>query len=130
MLVCRPPVALYPPDSDPITTRATSDVAGDVIALDDNVADALFADAESGPTGAVVVSVLVDPPARRNALWIGPFTGQAEARIWMDRRRRYCAHRRSPGDDADPPATRADAVPETATAAGPDSEPVTVEEVS
>ncbi|WP_414944859.1 hypothetical protein [Amycolatopsis sp. cmx-11-32] len=126
------PVALYPPDSDPLTTRATTDVAGDVIALDDDVADALFtdADAESDPTGAVVVSVLVDPPVRRYALWIGPFTGRVEAQTWINR----AADTARTGDHRATmrihPLHRVDTVPAATTAPRPDSKPVAVDEVS
>lgn len=81
------PIALYPPDADPITTRAAAEATGTVLELNNEIADALFADhlaPEPDITAAVVVSVLVDPPAKRLILWIGPFSGMTEARLWLD----------------------------------------------
>ncbi|CRK57623.1 hypothetical protein [Alloactinosynnema sp. L-07] len=79
------PIALYPSDADPITTRAAAETTGTVLELDDEIADALFTD-EPQPDhgGAVVVSVLVDPPARRLVLWVGPFPDIAQSRLWLD----------------------------------------------
>ncbi|WP_020670197.1 hypothetical protein [Amycolatopsis nigrescens] len=77
-------VALHPPDTDPLTTRATAELTGDVIELPAPVADLLAAhDTDPDTAGAVVVSLLIDPPARRLALFVGPFTTVAEARGWI-----------------------------------------------
>jgi hypothetical protein len=82
------PIALYPPDADPITTRiAAAEATGTVLELNNEIADALFADhldPEPDITTPVVVSVLVDPPAKRLILWIGPFPDMTEARVWLD----------------------------------------------
>ncbi|MGW5053969.1 hypothetical protein [Actinokineospora sp. NPDC004072] len=81
-------VALYPPDADPITTCATAEATGTVLELVDHFADAMIAartpDLDTDIAGPVAVSVLVDPPARRLLLWIGPFPDTAEAQNWMD----------------------------------------------
>lgn len=72
------PIALSAPDAE---------VIGTMLELHNEVADALVADEldpEPDMAGAVVVSVLVDPPARRLILWVGPFPGMTEARLWLD----------------------------------------------
>jgi hypothetical protein len=78
------PIALHPPETEPLTTRATAEMTGDVIELPAPVADLLAAH-DTGPdtAGAVVVSLLIDPPARRLALFVGPFATVAEARAWI-----------------------------------------------
>lgn len=108
------PIALYPPDADPITTRVAAEATGTVLELNNEIADALFADhldPEPDITAAVVVSVLVDPPAKRLILWIGPFPGMTEARLWLnqataitsgDHRARMRAHRLHGPDAAEP----------------------------
>ncbi len=95
-----------------------------MIALGNDVADTLFADAESDLTGAVVVPGLVDPPARRYALWIGPFTGPAEAPTWMDNAADTARTGDHPATMRIHPLRRVDTVPAATTAPGPDSEPV------
>ncbi|GAA1937926.1 hypothetical protein [Amycolatopsis minnesotensis] len=78
------PVALHPPETDPLTTRATAEMNGDVIELPAPVADRLAAHHTNPDTpGAVVVSLLIDPPARRLALFVGPFATVTEARAWI-----------------------------------------------
>lgn len=81
------PIALYPPGADPITTRAAAEATGTVLELTNEIADALFTDhlgPQADTAGAVVVSVLVDPPAKRLILWVGPFPDRTEARSWLD----------------------------------------------
>ncbi|SDJ01485.1 hypothetical protein SAMN05192558_104113 [Actinokineospora alba] len=81
------PIALAPPDADPITTSVAAESTGTVLELNNEIADALFADhLDPVPDMAttVVVSVLVDPPARKMVLWVGPFPGMTEARLWLD----------------------------------------------
>jgi len=78
------PIALHPPETDPLITRATAELTGDVLELPARVADLLAAhDPDPDPAGAVVVSLLIDPPARRLALFVGPFTTVTEARAWI-----------------------------------------------
>ncbi|GGS59782.1 hypothetical protein [Actinokineospora fastidiosa] len=80
-------LALYPPDADPITTCATTAPTGTVLEMTDDVADALLTANESDPgtdrAGPVAVAVLVDPPARRLLLWIGPFPDTTAAQSWL-----------------------------------------------
>lgn len=78
------PIALHPPETDLLTTRATAELTGDVIELPAPVGDLVAAHHTDPDTaGAVVVSLLVDPPARRLALFVGPFATIAEARAWI-----------------------------------------------
>ena len=78
------PIALHPPDTDPLTAHATAEMTGDVIELPTPVADLLAAhDTSSDTAGAVVVSLLIDPPARRLALFLGPFATVADAQAWI-----------------------------------------------
>lgn len=120
------PVALHPPDTDPLTTRATAEMTGDVIELPAPVADLLAAhDTAPDTAGAVVVSLLVDPPARRLALFVGPLATIAEARAWIadaagaTRSGIYRAGLRIH------PLCRTDSVPVAPVAPGPDTAPDT-----
>ncbi|MFD9964021.1 hypothetical protein [Amycolatopsis sp. NPDC058986] len=125
------PIALHPPDTDLLTTRATAELTGDVIELPAPVADLLAAhDTEPDTTGAVVVSLLIDPPARRLALFVGPFDTRGEARAWMAeaagaaRSGTYRAGLRIH------PLHRTDSVPVATEAPGPDPAPLAAEGVA
>lgn len=125
------PVALHPPETDPLTTRATAEMTGDVIELPAPVADLLAAhDTHPSTTGAVVVSLLIDPPARRLALFVGPFATVTEARAWIadaagaSRSGIYRAGLRIH------PLRRTDLVPVATAAPGPDTAPGAAEGVA
>jgi hypothetical protein len=121
------PIALHPPEIDPITTHATADMTGDVIELPTPVADLLAAHDEDPDTaGEVVVSLMIEPPARWLALFVGPFATVTDARAWTAEaasdtgwgtdRPRLRVH----------PLRRTDTVPVAAPTPGPDTEPVGV----
>ena len=125
------PIALHPPETDPITTRATAEMTSDVIELPAAVADLLAAhDDDPDTAGEVVVSLLIDPPARRLALFVGPFTTVTDARAWIaeaagaTRSGTYQTRLRIH------PLYRTDTVPASATTPGPDTEPVAAEGVA
>ncbi|GAA5119717.1 hypothetical protein [Haloechinothrix salitolerans] len=125
------PIALHPPDTDPLTTRATAELTGDVIELPGPVADLLAAHHTDPDTaGAVVVSLLIDPPARRLALFVGPFATVTEARAWIaeaagtSRSGIYRAGLRIH------PLRRTDLVPVATVAPGPDTAPGAAEGVA
>lgn len=125
------PLVLHPPDADPLTTRATAEMTGDVIELPTPVADLLAAhDTDPDTAGAVVVSLLIDPPARRLALFVGPFATVAQARAWIaeaagaSRSGTYRAGLRIH------PLRRTDLVPVATVAPGPDTAPGVAEGVA
>lgn len=119
------PIALHPPEIDPITTHATADITGDVIELPATVADLLAAhDENPDTTGEVVVSLMVEPPARRLALFVGPFATLTHARVWTAQ----AASDTGWGNDRPRlrvhPLRRTDTTPVTGPATGPDTQPV------
>lgn len=77
-------IGLHRPDIDPTTSRAIVDVTGEVIELPHPVAHTLD---HTTPAASLedeaVVSLLVQPPARALALFIGPFPTAAHARNWI-----------------------------------------------
>lgn len=114
-----------------MTTRVTADMTGDVIELPAPVADLLAAqDTDPGAPGAVVVSLLIDPPARRLALFVGPFVTVAEGRARIaeatgaSRSGIYRAGLRIQ------PLRRTDLVPVATVAPGPDTAPGVAEGVA
>lgn len=122
------PIALHPPETDPIITHATAEMTGGVIELPAPIANLLAAhDDDPDPAGEVVVSLLI---AWRLALFVGPFATVTDAREWIAeaagaaRSGTYLARLRIH------PLRRTDTVPVAATTPGPDTEPVPAEGVA
>ncbi|MTD58163.1 hypothetical protein [Amycolatopsis pithecellobii] len=125
------PIALHPPDTDPLTTRATADMTGDVIELPAAVADLLTAhDHDPDPAGAVVVSLLIDPPAPRLALFVGPFATVTAARAWIAEATNAARSGAYRAGLRIHPLRRTDLVPVATVAPGPDTAPGVAEGVA
>lgn len=78
------PIALHPPEVDPLTTRATAEMTGEVIELPARLTDLLAVhDQDPDTAGEVVVSLLLDPPSRRLVLFVGPFATTTDAWAWI-----------------------------------------------
>jgi hypothetical protein len=85
-VVATRPIALYPPDSDPLSTTDESQ-RGEVVRLPDEIASLMAAhreDATVDDASAVAVLVVLAAP-EHPALLVGPFDSSADARTWHGR---------------------------------------------